>query len=112
MVRAASDARFRRHPGALAPAEIARVLEDLNRATSLRSRAGVRQALKIDSVAALARSLRLSEIAGQVLGHEALPYKATLFEKSPLQIGLLYGTRTQLSLCANAGKRQAGDPGP
>ena len=70
-------------PAALAAVEIAPVLGDFNRAQSLRSRAGVRHALKIDSVAALARSSRLSEIAGEVLGHVALPYKATLFEESP-----------------------------
>ena len=48
-----------------------------------RSRAGIRHALRIPEVAKLARDHRLMEIATTVLGQDALPYHATLFEKSP-----------------------------
>ena len=48
-----------------------------------RSRAGVRHALKIEVVSKIARNPRLLDIAQTVLGPNAVPYHATLFEKSP-----------------------------
>jgi ectoine hydroxylase-related dioxygenase (phytanoyl-CoA dioxygenase family) len=48
-----------------------------------RSRAGVRHALGIPAVAKVARDQRLMEIATAVLGQDAIPFHATLFEKSP-----------------------------
>lgn len=99
-------------PDALAAVEIAPVLGDFNRAQSLRSRAGVRHALKIDSVAALARSSRLSEIAAKFLGTWRSRTKLRYLRSPRAQIGLWYGTRIQSCLCASAGKKQAGDPGP
>jgi hypothetical protein len=48
-----------------------------------RSRAGARHMLGNASVAALASDSRLLEIARQVLGAEARPFRATLFDKSP-----------------------------
>jgi ectoine hydroxylase-related dioxygenase (phytanoyl-CoA dioxygenase family) len=48
-----------------------------------RSRAGARHMLGNASVAALASDPRLLEIARQVLGAEARPFRATLFDKSP-----------------------------
>lgn len=47
-----------------------------------RSRAGVRHALQYPAVAALARDARLLRIARGVLGDGAVPFRATLFEKS------------------------------
>ena len=43
----------------------------------------MRHALRHPSVAALAREPRLLNIAREVLGAEALPFRATLFDKSP-----------------------------
>jgi ectoine hydroxylase-related dioxygenase (phytanoyl-CoA dioxygenase family) len=48
-----------------------------------RSRAGIRHALRYDPVANIAHDPRLLEIAKAVLGSAAIPYHATLFEKSP-----------------------------
>ena len=48
-----------------------------------RSRAGMRHAMKNASVATLARDSRLIAIAQDVLGSAALPFRATLFDKSP-----------------------------
>ena len=48
-----------------------------------RSRAGVRHALRIPAVADIASDPRLMKIASGVLGEGAVPYHATLFEKSP-----------------------------
>ena len=47
-----------------------------------RGRAGVRNALQIDSVRGLAVDPRLLTIASKVLGTGAVPFRATLFDKS------------------------------
>jgi ectoine hydroxylase-related dioxygenase (phytanoyl-CoA dioxygenase family) len=51
--------------------------------TIYRSRAGMRHALEIDSVHLLATDPRLLQLARNALGEGALPFRATLFEKSP-----------------------------
>lgn len=48
-----------------------------------RSRAGARHAMQIPVVANLARDIRLLQRARDVLGAEATPYRATLFDKLP-----------------------------
>jgi ectoine hydroxylase-related dioxygenase (phytanoyl-CoA dioxygenase family) len=57
--------------------------EALASASLARSRAGARHAMAHPLVAALARDDRLMRIVRDVLGTEALPYRATLFDKSP-----------------------------
>jgi Phytanoyl-CoA dioxygenase (PhyH) len=57
---------------------------ELGRTRLKRSRAGIRHALGNPIVAELAGQPRLLEIARQVLGAEALPFRATLFDKSPI----------------------------
>ena len=47
-----------------------------------RSRAGARHLMSHGTVAELAADRRLLAIAGRVLGPEAIPFRATLFEKS------------------------------
>jgi ectoine hydroxylase-related dioxygenase (phytanoyl-CoA dioxygenase family) len=61
--------------------ELSRVIPTLDPAR--RTRAGVRHLLSDESVAALANDNRLIAIAGQVLGDDAVPFRATLFDKSP-----------------------------
>jgi ectoine hydroxylase-related dioxygenase (phytanoyl-CoA dioxygenase family) len=63
--------------------DIAALLKDLNEHKGFRSRAGLRHALAIPTVAALARDRRLLSLAQKILGTKAFPYQATLFEKSP-----------------------------
>ena len=48
------------------------------------SRAGMRHALKHPAVLALARDLRLLSIAQEILGGNPFPFRATLFDKSPV----------------------------
>jgi ectoine hydroxylase-related dioxygenase (phytanoyl-CoA dioxygenase family) len=48
-----------------------------------RSRAGVRHALGIEGVAEIAKDPRLMEIVRPALGSSAVPFHATLFEKTP-----------------------------
>jgi hypothetical protein len=59
-----------------------RLVEAVGRRRAHRSRAGVRHAMRIPAVAALARSAPLIEIAQAVLGPNAFPFRATLFDKS------------------------------
>src|SRR3984957_1305530 len=70
-------------PEVLLPCETRRLIDDLDQSPLRRSKAGVRHALRHPSVAALAREPRLLNIAREVLGAEARPFCATLFDKSP-----------------------------
>ncbi len=63
--------------------DIASLLKNLNEQKGFRSRAGLRHALALPSVAALAWDSRLLGLARKILGTKAFPYQATLFEKSP-----------------------------
>jgi ectoine hydroxylase-related dioxygenase (phytanoyl-CoA dioxygenase family) len=49
-----------------------------------RSRAGMRHAMRNESVAAVARDPMLLSMAQEVLGSAAIPFRATLFDKSPV----------------------------
>jgi hypothetical protein len=70
-------------PELLLPPETRRLIDDLDQSPLRRSKAGVRHALRHPSVAALARESRLLNIAQEILGAEARPFRATLFDKSP-----------------------------
>jgi ectoine hydroxylase-related dioxygenase (phytanoyl-CoA dioxygenase family) len=70
-------------PGLLAPNDVDALLSELGGADLPRSRAGVRHAMRLPAVAAVAQDLRLMEIAQEVLGEESFPFRATLFDKSP-----------------------------
>jgi ectoine hydroxylase-related dioxygenase (phytanoyl-CoA dioxygenase family) len=70
-------------PEVLLPRETRRLIDGLDQTPLRRSKAGVRHALRHPSVAALAREPRLLNIAQEVLGAGALPFRATLFDKSP-----------------------------
>jgi ectoine hydroxylase-related dioxygenase (phytanoyl-CoA dioxygenase family) len=59
-----------------------RLVAELNQANLTRSRAGIRHAMSIASVNAVAHGRPLLEIARQILGPEAFPFRATLFDKS------------------------------
>ncbi len=63
---------------------IAILSAEFTRADLRRSRAGVRHALGNPAVAKLARDSRLLRIAAESLGKEAFPFRATLFDKSPV----------------------------
>src|SRR4051794_11802733 len=63
--------------------ELERIGNSLAGSSLQRSRAGIRHVLKLESVAETARDPRLMEVAKGVLGPNAVPFHATLFEKSP-----------------------------
>ena len=65
------------------PEYLDRLVEHINRLSPRRSRAGVRHALSLAPVEELARHQVLMDLAVEVLGKNAFPYRATLFDKSP-----------------------------
>jgi ectoine hydroxylase-related dioxygenase (phytanoyl-CoA dioxygenase family) len=70
-------------PEVLEGRDITALSKELSRAKLPRSRAGVRHAMKLPAVVAVARDSRLLEIARGILGREAFPFRATVFDKSP-----------------------------
>jgi hypothetical protein len=60
------------------------LLEALQVARLPRSRAGIRHAMRHKEVAKIAGIGPLIEIAKQILGPDAVPFRATLFDKSPV----------------------------
>lgn len=61
---------------------MASVIECLDKTPLRHGRAGARNALQIESVRILAGDSRLLNIASNVLGGNAVPFRATLFDKS------------------------------
>jgi ectoine hydroxylase-related dioxygenase (phytanoyl-CoA dioxygenase family) len=70
-------------PEILSPLETRRLVDELDRAALKRSKAGVRHALRHPAVASLARDPRLLRTAKEILGADSLPFRATVFDKSP-----------------------------
>jgi ectoine hydroxylase-related dioxygenase (phytanoyl-CoA dioxygenase family) len=70
-------------PCVFAEREILELLAILERSGLPRSRAGMRHAMRNLNVAAHARDSRLVTMVQGVLGSDAIPYRATLFDKSP-----------------------------
>jgi ectoine hydroxylase-related dioxygenase (phytanoyl-CoA dioxygenase family) len=70
-------------PGVLEPRDVDGLLEVLSRADLPRSRAGVRHAMRLPAVTAVAQDARLLGIAQETLGRKAFPFRAMLFDKSP-----------------------------
>ena len=63
-------------------AECEHFIQDLCKGAIKRSRAGARHLMTHAAVAALASDTRLLNLARKALGYGAVPYRATLFEKS------------------------------
>lgn len=64
------------------PESIDRTLQEIECLSPHRSRAGVRHVLGLSPVATLARCPRLINVVREVLGMDAIPFRATLFEKT------------------------------
>ena len=63
--------------------EISEVADVVSQSQLKRSRAGARHILSVPAVCKVAEDLRLLSIAREVLGQVAIPFRATLFDKSP-----------------------------
>jgi ectoine hydroxylase-related dioxygenase (phytanoyl-CoA dioxygenase family) len=77
-----SDLGFRIVGGVLDPAETSHLLRRLEASPLTRSRAGARHRMKHSAVSEVANDPRLLAIASGFLGPSAVPYRATLFDKS------------------------------
>jgi ectoine hydroxylase-related dioxygenase (phytanoyl-CoA dioxygenase family) len=79
---------------------ISTLLNSIDYSGVARSRAGIRHALAIDFVRSLANETALLGIASDVLGGDAVPFRATLFDKSPRSNWLVvWHQDTALPLC-------------
>jgi hypothetical protein len=74
---------FQVFPSALDRGEVARIAEGFEDETIVRSRAGARHLMQHPVVDRLARDPRLVALACRFLGPSAIPFRATLFDKSP-----------------------------
>jgi len=70
-------------PDVFAPCEIGKLSAELDAVPLRRSRAGARHLLRHAAVSDWAGDARLLTLARQILGPDALPFRATLFDKSP-----------------------------
>lgn len=70
-------------PELVRPQDVDGALKELRKADLPRSRAGVRHAMRLPAVSAMAQDARLLGIAQETLGRKAFPFRATLFDKSP-----------------------------
>jgi len=69
--------------GVFAGTDMSRLLEGLRSAAPVRTRAGARHLLGVRMVQDLAADPRMLKIAREFVGLGAVPFRATLFEKSP-----------------------------
>jgi ectoine hydroxylase-related dioxygenase (phytanoyl-CoA dioxygenase family) len=81
--RSVTEEDFAVIPAAIELAEVDALVESLQELDRPRSRAGIRHLLSSPTVAKLAHDSRLGGIAQEILGPEAFPFRATLFDKSP-----------------------------
>lgn len=70
-------------PAVLSNSEVDQLSESVKVSGPRRGRAGMRHILSFSSVANLARQPNIIDLARSALGTEALPFRATLFDKSP-----------------------------
>jgi len=77
------DSGFSILPAVFLRQEMERLMSDLEQSGLKRSKAGIRHALHHDTIRKLASESRLLSLAQQILGHEAVPFRATVFDKSP-----------------------------
>jgi ectoine hydroxylase-related dioxygenase (phytanoyl-CoA dioxygenase family) len=69
-------------PEVVSPSEAQQLIDELRVSTLRKSRAGIRHALSHPAVASLAREPRLLRIVQEILGPNASPFRATMFDKS------------------------------
>lgn len=69
-------------PVVLPPKEVEKLILELEQFTPRRSRAGIRHLLANPVVEELANDRRLRGLAREILGADAFPFRATLFDKS------------------------------
>ena len=83
------DLGFAIVPDILGNDQIDRLADELSRPSLRRSRAGIRHLLAMEAVATLASHRTIFELVTPLLGDGAIPFRATLFEKSPVSNWLI-----------------------
>ncbi|HEU4780422.1 MAG TPA: phytanoyl-CoA dioxygenase family protein [Steroidobacteraceae bacterium] len=78
-----TDQGFAVHAAVFGREEMRAISDSIAAAKLRRSRAGTRHILGCEAVARIANDHRMIEIASRWLGAAAIPFKATLFDKSP-----------------------------
>jgi ectoine hydroxylase-related dioxygenase (phytanoyl-CoA dioxygenase family) len=81
--KAIGDAGFAILPALFSHEYLDHLLQEIDESAPRRSRAGIRHALSLPAVTAVAREPQMIEVAREVLGAGAFPFRATLFDKSP-----------------------------
>jgi len=77
------DSGFALISDVLTPRDVDALAVEISAANMRRGRAGVRHAMRLPPISSLAKDERLLGIARSILGNQAFPFKATLFDKSP-----------------------------
>ncbi len=77
-----SDSGYGIMPGCLSTQECEEIIKTLSVEPLVRGRAGARHLMANPAVSALANDKRLTDLAKEWLGYLAIPFRATLFEKS------------------------------
>jgi len=87
-------------PKVIPSTEITGLLSELEISSLTRSRAGFRHAMRHEAVAMIAHDPRLCGLAAESLGSTAIPFRATLFDKSPSSNWLVvWHQDTALPIC-------------
>src|SRR5271155_3771404 len=97
--------------GVFSQRDITVLLDCITQSSLLRSRAGIRHALRHPAVTAIASDSRLLEIVHATLGRQALPFRATLFDKSP-SANWLVAWHQDTALPLSGGRRDISGWGP
>ena len=82
-MRAVQEHGFEIIPECFDPSEILSLRSALESTSLRRSRAGIRNALQVEAFRSIASDPRLVRLAQRTLGDDAVPFHATLFDKSP-----------------------------
>jgi ectoine hydroxylase-related dioxygenase (phytanoyl-CoA dioxygenase family) len=70
-------------PAVISEPETQSVLDELSRIEVPRSRAGIRHVMNFSGISRIARAEKVLQIVKEILGEDAIPFRATLFDKSP-----------------------------
>ena len=76
------DQGFAVIPRVLSPHDLSELLKELDNPHHIRTKAGIRHAMKLESVCSIANAARILGIAQSVLGKATFPIRATVFDKS------------------------------
>ena len=99
-------------PNVTEPDSLIEVASDFSRAEGKRSRAGIRHAMAVESVAQIASEPKILRIAEEILGGDAVPFRATLFDKSPKSNWLIVWHQDTACLSSGDTSTGAGGRGP